>query len=367
ATVFRNRRRTYRELGDRVARLAGALRGMGMAPGDRVSMLALNSDRYLEYMMGVWWGGGVLNPVNIRWSVPEIVYSLDDCDTGILIVDDQFLPMVDDIRAKAKRAPIFIYAGEGEAPEGMLSFEQLIASAAPVEDAGRGGNDLACVMYTGGTTGFPKGVMQSHLNLWSACIQRMAEIPVLRDSVNLHVAPFFHIAGLARAVTQFIAGERHVIVATFEPGEVLRMIEHEAVSETLLVPTMIQALLAHPDFAKRDLCSLKRMTYGASPSAGATVEQVLATLPWIELSHSYGLTEACPIVSTNPPENHTEDARKSGLSRSVGRGGFGVNVKIVDPEGHEVPRGTVGEIIVRGPNIMQGYWNKPEETAKALR
>src|SRR5882672_6709937 len=123
ATVFRGRRRTYREFTERAARLAGALRGIGMAAGDRVAMLALNSDRYLEYMMGVWWGGGVLNPVNIRWSVPEIVYSLDDCDTRILIVDDAFLRMVVGIRATAKAKTIFIHAGDGKAPEGMLSFE----------------------------------------------------------------------------------------------------------------------------------------------------------------------------------------------------------------------------------------------------
>ncbi len=367
ATIFRGRRHTFREFGERVARLAGALQNTGMAAGDRVSMLALNSDRYLEYMMSVWWGGGVLNPVNIRWSVPEIVYSLDDCDTGILLVDDHFISLAKAIGAKAKRTPIFIYAGEGEAPEGMLSYERLIEATVPIEDAGRGGNDLACIMYTGGTTGFPKGVMQSHLNLWSACMARMTGMPPIRGGVLLHVAPLFHVAGLARSLIQFMAGECHAIVASFDAGDVLQTIEREVITETLLVPTMILALLAHPDFAKRDLSSLKRLTYGASPSASQMVEQVIALLPWIELSHSYGLTEACPTVSSNLPDNHTEAARKSGLSRSVGRGGLGVNVKIVDPDGHEVPRGTVGEIIVRGPNIMQGYWNKPEETAKALR
>jgi len=367
AIVFGARRCSFRELSDRVARLAGALQALGMARGDRVGILALNADRYLEAVMACWWGGGVINPVNIRWSVPEVVYSLDDCDTGMLIVDDSFARMADGVRAKAKRAPVFIHAGDGPAPEGMLSFEQLIAETEPVADAHRGGDDLACIMYTGGTTGFPKGVMQSHLNLWSACIQRMAEAPPLKDGACLHVAPLFHIAGLARAVVQFIAGETHVIVAGFDAAEILTLIEREAVADTVLVPTMIQALLAHPDFDKHDLRCLKRLSYGASPSAGAMVEQLLARLPWIELSHSYGLTEACPIVSTNPPENHSEAARKSGLSRSVGRGGFGVEVKVVDGEGREVPRGTVGEIIVRGPNIMQGYWNKPEETARALR
>lgn len=367
ATIFGERRHTYREFGERVARLAGALQALGMAAGDRVGMLALNSDRYLEYIMGVWWGGGVLNPVNVRWSVPEIVYSLDDCNTGILIVDEHFAALAEDIRKSTRHAPRFIYAGEGEVPVGMLGFEQLIAQASPVEDAGRGGEDLACIMYTGGTTGFPKGVMQSHLNLWSACMPRMVDMPPIRGGLLLHVAPLFHVAGLARALIQFLAGESHVLVSSFDPLQTLQIIERERVTETLLVPTMILALLAHADFQRHDLGSLKRLTYGASPSAGDMVEQVLVKLPDIELSHSYGLTEACPVVSSNLPCNHTPEARISGLSRSVGRGGLGVNVKIVDPQGQEVPRGTVGEIIVRGPNIMQGYWNKPEETARALR
>jgi long-chain acyl-CoA synthetase len=367
ATIFASRRHTYGQFAERVARLAGALQTLGMAAGDRVGMLALNSDRYLEYIMGVWWGGGVLNPVNVRWSVPEIVYSLDDCATAILIVDEHFAGLAEGIRNTARQAPRFIYAGEGEVPVGMLAYEQLITQAAPVQDAGRGGEDLACIMYTGGTTGFPKGVMQSHWNLWSACMPRMVDMPPIRGGLFLHVAPLFHVAGMARALIQFLAGESHVLVSGFDALQTLQIIERERVTETLLVPTMILALLAHPDRDKYDLGSLKRLTYGASPSAGDMVEQVLARFPDIELSHSYGLTEACPVVSSNLPCNHTPEARISGLSRSVGRGGLGVNVKIVDPHGQEVPRGTVGEIIVRGPNVMQGYWNKPEETARALR
>ncbi|QRY77925.1 long-chain-fatty-acid--CoA ligase [Pseudomonas sp. PDNC002] len=366
-TIFGARRRTFREFGERVARLAGALRGLGMVPGDRVSMLALNSDRYLEYMQGTWWGGGVLNPVNIRWAVPEIVYSLDDCNTRFLLVDDYFLPMVEGIRAQSRNAPMFIYAGEKSAPQGMLDYETLLAKAEPIEDAGRGGEDIACIMYTGGTTGFPKGVIQTHLNLWSACIQRMAEIHQGAEQRDLHVMPLFHIAGLARVVSGFIAGGSHVIQPTFDAAAVLKAVTEEGVTDAILVPTMILGLLAHPEFDKYNLSSLQRLTYGASPTAGEMIEQVLAKLPHLQLSHSYGLTEACPIVSTNPPENHGPAARKSGLIRSVGRAGLGVNVKIVDEEGVEVPRGTVGEIIVRGPNIMVGYWNKPEETAKALR
>ena len=215
-TVFHQRRQSFREFGDHVARLAGALQALGMKPGDRVGMLGVNSDRWLEVLMGVWWGGGVLNPVNTRWSVPEIVYSLDDCDTGILVVDDHFLSRVEGIRATAQRPPLFIHAGEGLAPEGMPSLQALIDAATPVDDADRDGADLACILYTGGTTGFPKGVMHSHGTLWSIGIQRLAQTPMPGASVALHVAPMFHMGGIGRALVQFIAGETHVLATGFD-------------------------------------------------------------------------------------------------------------------------------------------------------
>lgn len=367
AISFNGRRRTFREFANRVARLAAALQGIGMAADDRVGMLALNSDRYLEYVMGVWWGGGVLNPVNIRWSAAEIAYSLSDCDTRILIVDDHFAHIAREVCALAQTAPILIHAGDGGPPPGMLSFDALIAAAAPVPDAGRGGADLACIMYTGGTTGFPKGVMQTHLNIWSSCLMRIAESAPLPDSAVLHAAPFFHVAGLGRALVQFIAGEAHVVIPAFDAGEVLKAIGTERVSDTLLVPTMILAVLNHPDFARTDLASLKRLTYGASPIPETLLDRLIEALPGIQLAHSYGMTEACPSISANSPFNHDEAGRKSGLYRSIGRGLPGLMLKVVDSDGEEVPRGTVGEIVVRGPNVMAGYWKKPEETAQAVR
>lgn len=367
ATIFGGRRRSWREVEGRVARLAGALRALGMTPGERVAMLALNSDRYLEYVLATWWGGGVINPVNVRWSVQEIVYSLDDCDTRIVLVDDAQLHHVEAIRERARRTPVFVHVGDGPAPDGLLSFEQLIEARDPVEDAARGGHDLASIMYTGGTTGLPKGVMQTHLNLWSSAMQRLADAPALRGGAVLHVAPFFHMAGLGRAIMQWIAGEPQVILPAFDAGEVLRAIREENVAEIQLVPTMIQAVLAHDDLARTRFARVQRLTYGAAPISAALLEQVMARMPGVGLINSYGLTEACSNVCASAPTDHDEAGRRSGLYRSVGRGGAAVLVKIVDDTGREVPRGTVGEIIVRGPNITPGYWNKPEETAKALR
>ncbi|MBO3278084.1 acyl-CoA synthetase [Pseudomonas schmalbachii] len=367
ATVFRGRRRTYGELVERVSRLAGALQQLGMRTGDRVGLLGLNSDRFYEYLLATWWGGGVINPVNIRWSVPEIVYSLDDCDTRILLIDDHFLRMAEGIRASARFPPLLIHIGDGPAPEGMLSYERLIEEAEPVEDAFRGGNDLASIMYTGGTTGWPKGVMQSHMNLWSSAVGRMAEHPVPADRVCLHIAPMFHGAAMSAVIAQGLLGQPHVFVPAFDPLDVLQTIQRERVTETLLVPTMLQALIMHPEFASHDLGSLQRLTYGASPISPALLEQALAQLPGVEFVHGYGMTEVAPPISANGPENHGPEGIANGRVRSVGRPALAVTLRIVDENDNDVPRGTVGEIIVRGPNVMQGYWNKPEETAQALR
>ncbi|MBL8334630.1 MAG: AMP-binding protein, partial [Rubrivivax sp.] len=194
ATVCGPRRRTYAELGDRVARLAGALQKLGMKPEDRVGMLAMNSDRYLEYFLGVWWGGGAVNAANTRWSAAEIAYSLDDSGTRMLIVDDAFVPMADELRKQSKALQTLIYAGDKDTPAGMLSFEGLLADATPVPDAGRSGDDLAGVYYTGGTTGFPKGVMLTHTNLGTTGLSLLAHGLAPDGMVGLHAAPMFHLA-----------------------------------------------------------------------------------------------------------------------------------------------------------------------------
>ncbi|AYC32750.1 long-chain-fatty-acid--CoA ligase [Pseudomonas cavernae] len=367
ATVFRDRRRTYAELADRVARLAGALQSLGMQTGDRVGLLGLNSDRFLEYFLATWWGGGVVNPVNIRWSVPEIVYSLDDCDTRILLIDDTFLHMAEGIASSCKAKPLLVHIGDGPTPQGMLSYEQLIRDAAPVDDAFRGGDDLASIMYTGGTTGWPKGVMQSHMNLWSAAVARIADVPVPADALTLHIAPMFHLAALSRVILISLIGLPSIFIPAFDALDVMQAIERERVTDTLIVPTMLQALIMHPDFAKHDLGSLRRLTYGASPIAVPLLELALKALPNVEFTQGYGMTEAAPPITANGPENHSAEAIANGRLRSAGRPGLGVTVRIVDENDNEVPRGTVGEVVVRGPNIMLGYWNKPEETAQALR
>lgn len=368
AVRFGQREYQFTQFRDRVARLAAALQSLGMSEGDRVAMLALNSDRYLEYLMAVPWGGGVLNPCNIRWSVAEIAYALNDSGSSILLVDDTFAPMVPALKAQAGLLRDVIYCGEGETPEGMHSYEQLVATASPTVDVLRRGEDLAGIFYTGGTTGFPKGVMLSHNNLCASGMAILAEGFCKPGSVYLHAAPMFHLADIGMALPHWLQGNTHVVIPAFNPELLLDTIEQYRVTHTLLVPTMIQMTVDHPSMKKpRDLSSLQFIVYGASPISEAVVDRAMAALPGIGFIQAYGMTELAPLATVNPPYNHTAEGRKTGRLRSAGRAGFCVEVRVVDALGREVPHGTVGEVAVRGPNVMQGYWKLPEQTAQALR
>lgn len=358
----------FAQLGDRVARLASALQAQGMQRGSKVAMLSLNSSRYLEYYIAVPWGGGVLNPCNIRWSVAEIVYSLEDSQSSILIVDDTFVPMVAEILRRLNSITCVIYAGDGETPANMLCYETLIAAADPIADVCMQSHEVAGVFYTGGTTGFPKGVLLTHQNLWSSAISMLAEGLFPEDSVCLHAAPMFHLADLCTVLAQFIRGGSHAVIPCFSPAAVLQSIEQDQVTDTLLVPVMIQMLTeqlaANPHI---DTSSLRRILYGASPIPEAVLDRAMSLMPKIQFLQAYGMTELAPLATINPPSSYTAEGRSSGKWRSAGRAGLCTEIQIVDADGVEVPRGTVGEVIVRGPNVMHGYLNKPEQTAAAIK
>ena len=368
AVRFGGRQRTFREFADRVARLAGALQKLGMHGGDRVAMLSLNSDRYLEYQMGVPWGGGVLNPCNIRWSPAEILYSLEDSGSTILLVDETFRPLLEQVRRDSSTLREVIYCGDGETPAGMHGYESILAAAKPATDALRRGADLLGIFYTGGTTGFPKGVMLSHANMVSAGLALRAEGLARADGTFLHAAPMFHLADMGLALPHWMEGNSHSIIPAFNAEHVLDTIERDRVTNLMLVPTMIQMVLDHPSMGKhRDLSSLQTVFYGASAIPEALLVRAMTAIPNAEVFQGFGMTELSPVASILPAWYHTVEGRKQGKLRSSGRATYCTEVRIVDPDGQEVPRGTVGEIIVRGPNVMQGYWNKPELTAAAVR
>ncbi len=366
ASIDGERQHTWSEWRDRMARLAAALRELGMAAGDRVAILALNSDRYTEYLFAVWWAGGAVVPMNTRWSATENAYSLNDSGAQVLFVDRNFAPMLDAIRAEATGVETVIYISDDPAPEGMLSFEELIAQNSPCEDAMRGGEHLAGLFYTGGTTGFPKGVMLPHRALWYNAMVIAKECRFDRDTKGLHAAPMFHLADFGLNTAIAIVGGCNVYIPSFEPEATMTAIETHEVNVALLVPTMLGMMLAHPTFNPNRVEVLKSYIYGASPMPEGLLRQAMQVMPHVSFFQAYGQTEMAPMVSILQPEDHVLEGPKSMRLRSAGRPAVGCEIKIIDEDGKVVPRGSVGEIAARSPGVMQGYWQLPEQSEKAL-
>ena len=251
-------------------------------------------------------------------------------------------------------------------PRQAWSRWKVVAETAPIEDAKRAGSDLAGVFYTGGTTGFPKGVMLSHQNLYINTMTLVAEKVLDEHSHGLIATPMFHIAAGLMMNGFWCVGARQIILPAFSPDAVLATIEAEQVTTTLLVPTMVQMFMDHPALESTNLRSLKTLMYAASPISEALVRRMAGALPDTALIQGYGMTELSPIATMLASDLHTVEGMARGKLRSAGRPTFCVEIRIMNENRQELPRGEVGEITVSGPCVMMGYWNKPEATAEAI-
>ncbi|NKY32397.1 long-chain fatty acid--CoA ligase [Nocardia speluncae] len=365
ATAFGTRTRTFAEQIDRVSRFAGGLRALGVGSGDCVGMLALNSDRYIEYLLATCWAGGVVNTMNIRWSAAETAESVNGCGTRVLCVDDAFAVMVDELRDRCPELTHIIHCGDGPTPDGMYGIEDLISGSLPVDDERRGGNQPAALFYTGGTTGRAKGVMLSHHNLVASALGSIATCGFATpDGAMLHAAPMFHLGDLAGWVAHTLLGNTHVLIPRFDPTAVLRAVEQHNVTDLLLVATMVPMVFDHVEAGSADLSSLRRLVYGAAPIPATVIQRVLAKVPQLEFVQTYGMTELSPVATMLTPADHRAGGHRL---RSVGRAAVHCEVRIVDPNGRTVEPGVVGEVSVRGDGVMQGYRDLPEATAAAVR
>ncbi len=365
ATAFGERERSWREVGDRVARLASGLLALGLERGDRVAILALNSDRYLEYMYACPWAGLVMVPLNTRLAGPEVDYILEDSGTKALFVDQTLAPLLEGLKDRLNNIKL-IAIDDGQQTAGAIAYEDLIARSQPIEDVLVGGNEMAGLFYTGGTTGKSKGVMLSHDNLVANAMIAIAGMRFEPDTFYLHSAPMFHLADGASTFGVTMAGGSHAFVPRFEPVAVLSTIQQRRITNGQFVPTMINMLINHPRIKEFDISSMKFVIYGASPMPEGVLLKALEVMPDCALMHGYGMTEASPIVTLLPTRYTTLTGPYAGRIKSCGQPAHTVEVKIVDENRTEVPFGTCGELAIRGPNIMLGYWNKPKETAAVL-
>jgi long-chain acyl-CoA synthetase len=348
AVVCQDDRRSYAELGSRCRRLAGAMRQLGLGPGDRVGVVGLNSDRYLELYLGIPAAGLVLVPVNSRLAAAEMRAIFDDAGASVAFADTEYPGT-----AAVKR--VLTMPGD---------YEELIGSAdeVPLGDEVAEG-DLAALFYTSGTTGAAKGAMHTHRSLVSSGLHFMATWPFDRETRWLVASPMFHTGGVIGALATVWGGGTHVIMPRFDPGVALDLIEREAVTHTLLVPTMLAAAADAQLARPRDVSSLRYMSHGASPISVETLKRTRRAFPGAELLHVYGTTEATPIMTLLPREERILDTPRV---HSCGQPAVGVELRVVGSDRNEVPPGVVGELTARSPSVMAGYWQKPEQTAEVM-
>ncbi|NUW45668.1 class I adenylate-forming enzyme family protein [Nonomuraea rhodomycinica] len=369
--VYEDEHITFEEHYRRVAALATRLvEDYGVAKGDRVAVAMRNYPEWVVAFSAALAAGAVAVPLNAWWTEPELAYGVSDSGAKVLIADAERAA-----RLASTGLPLIV--ARGEAPPGARAFAELVGEPGPevrLPDVELSPEDPATIFYTSGTTGHPKGALGSHRNLGQSPMtvayglmravamagKDIAEVAGQRR-VTLLTVPLFHVTGCFSALTTtMFSGGGLVLMYKWDAGQALRLIERERVTTMIGVPTNAWQLMSHPDFAQHDLSSLTTLGYGGAPAPPKLLERITANLPQRATSNGYGMTETTALAIGNGGPDYLARPDSIGLPSAV------VDVRVVDPAGEELPRGEVGELCVRGPNVIMGYWNKPQATAETF-
>jgi fatty-acyl-CoA synthase len=364
---------TYAEFGDRSRRLAAALTGLGVQPGQVVSFLTYNTNHLLEGYYGVLQARAVLNPINIRLHPQEIAYILNHAECRVLFFHSDFTPMVQAMHGGLETVREFVALdSQGARPFPAHDYEALLDESSPLAaDPEVDENTTAELFYTSGTTGRPKGVTLTHRSLYLHALDVIIAKGVTDETVLLHVVPMFHVNGWGSPHTVTAMGGTHVMLRKIDPVQIFRLIQAERVTSLLGVPTIYNALVNHPEIGHYDLSSLRLAITGGAPPSPVLIQAIEEKLG-CEAFVGYGLTETSPVLTLARPKRHlhTEPPAQQLERRSkTGYAILGVEVKVVDEQGRELPADgrSVGEIVARSNVVMDGYFKDPRATAAAIR
>ena len=357
ALVFGDDSITYAEFNRHVSRAANALRALGVNHGDRVAYLDLNHPRFFVLLFATAKLGAIFVPLNFRLTAPELSFIINDAGVHTLVHDEMFAPVIDEIRDAIPCRNLVCTL----ARDGVRAWEDVLHDQRDSEvDDQVTPDEVAVIRYTSGTTGRPKGAMLTHANfLWND-VNALLAYDTLESDRTLVVAPLFHIGGLnVTPLTAFLKGATVVLERAFDPGRVLELIPRHGITTMFGVPAMFLFVSQHPAFAAADLTSVRSFICGGAPVPEALIRLYMER--GITFVQGYGLTETAPLASIVPADRALDKVGSAGVPP------FFTDVRCVDDRDDPVPVGERGEVVVRGPNIMKGYWNRPEATAEAIR
>ncbi|NNG01878.1 MAG: long-chain-fatty-acid--CoA ligase [Desulfobacteraceae bacterium] len=374
AVVDGDIRWSYSEVQNRVNQVVNALRGLNISDGARVAVLDYNTYRYMELYFGAALSGHVLSPLNIRLAAEEYAYILNNAENEVVIFHADFITVLDQARPRLNKVKNFFIA-DGPCDEEWITgtYEDLVsgAPADPDHHEPDDENNMLNLYYTSGTTGNPKGVMLTHRNIYANALSTIIAFKLDDATVWHHIAPLFHLADAFFIWSVTYQGGCHVMQRLFDPKPVLQTIQNEHITAAMMVPTMINFLLAVPGIDGYDLSSLQWVMVGGAPMSPANAQRMMEKLGCRYIS-GYGLTETTPLLTVGNLKDtlaDSEDADKMNYLTRTGLEVPGVDLRVVDQNGADVPRdgSTIGEIIVRGDNVMKGYWKLPAETEQAIK
>jgi len=357
AISFEGTTRTFAETADRVKRIGALLREGGIQAGDRVGYLGLNHSAFLECLYGAGAIGAIFVPMNFRLTGSELEYIINDAGISTLLVDSDLYPVVAEIRdglCCTRYINVEQKLGDDELLEDLISSHEPLAS---VHQAAA--DDVLLIMYTSGTTGLPKGAMLTHGNLYWNFINAMVSFNFMEDDVTLVGAPLFHIGGLnVTTLGTITVGGHALIMRSFDPGLALELIPQYQVTTMFGAPAMFQFMSQHENWQTTDLSTIRGLICGAAPVPEPLIREYSERQ--INFCQGYGMTELSPLALLLSSEF---SAVKIG---STGKPAMFTEVRIVDENNHPVAVGETGEVVVRGPNVMPGYWNKPAATKETI-
>jgi O-succinylbenzoate-CoA ligase len=362
--VERQRRFTYAELNARSNRAAGVFRRLGVRPGERVGLLLMNGVEFVESFFALAKLGAVVVPLNWRLVPDELAFILKDSGARVLVYDGEFQRCVRDLQQRGTEATAvreWIHVGDDDTRDDFArSWTRLHERASDAEpEVGAADGDPLYIMYTSGTTGLPKGAVHTHASVLWACVTIGMTADVRYRDRYVIVLPLFHVGALTPATGNVHRGMTTLLMRAFDPVRMFETIAKERVTTLLAVPAMLNFMLQVPGHERYDTSTLRWIMSGAAPVPVTLIEAYAKR--GIEIHQVYGLTESCGPACLISPE---EAIAKAG---STGKAFFHTDVRVVDERGRDIPPGGVGEVLVRGAHVMQGYWNRPDATAETIR